>query len=58
MTAVAVVPSIKELFGRLVALFGQIKHDNQRWVFSASARSLPPPPLLGRLPAIAGARVH
>lgn len=29
-----VVPNLKEVFGRLVALLNLIKHDNIRWVFS------------------------
>ena len=41
IAALAVVPTLKELFGRLVALFGLIKHDNQRWVFSTSTSTAP-----------------
>jgi len=29
------IPNCKEIFGRLVAMMGMIKHDNLRWVFSA-----------------------
>eukprot|EP00732_Lithocolla_globosa_P000613 Lithocolla_globosa_v1_NODE_214_length_5084_cov_10.333665.p1 type:complete len:1658 gc:universal NODE_214_length_5084_cov_10.333665:50-5023(+) len=34
--ALAFVPYLKDVFGRLTALLGMIKHDNMRWVFTAT----------------------
>ena len=37
------IPNCREIFGRLVAMMGMIKHDNLRWVFSAGKETLKPP---------------